>query len=119
ANSDAVVFGQDVARAKGGVFKATQNLTERFGADRCFNSPIAESSIIGCAIGMSATGWKPITEIQFADYIHPAFDQIVSEAARAMYRSDGVWNIPIVIRTPYGAGIHGAQYHSQSIEGFY
>ncbi len=119
AHDDAVVFGQDVARRKGGVFKATEDLTERFGADRCFNTPIAESSIVGCAIGMSATGMRVIPEIQFADYIHPAFDQIVSEASRANYRSDGRWNVPIVIRTPYGAGIHGAQYHSQSIEAFY
>jgi len=119
AHPEAVVFGEDVARRKGGVFKATEGLTERFGADRCFNTPIAESSIVGCAIGISATGLRAIAEIQFADYIHPAFDQIVSEAARASYRSNGRWNVPIVIRTPYGAGIHGAQYHSQSIEAFY
>jgi 2-oxoisovalerate dehydrogenase E1 component len=119
AHPDAVVFGEDVAREKGGVFKATQGLTERFGADRCFNTPIAESSIVGCAIGMSATGHRVIPEIQFADYIHPAFDQIVSEAARVSYRSNGAWNCPIVIRTPYGAGIHGAQYHSQSVEAYY
>ncbi|MEA1903841.1 MAG: thiamine pyrophosphate-dependent enzyme [Actinomycetota bacterium] len=119
AHADTVVFGEDVARDKGGVFKATQRLTERFGPERCFNTPIAESSIIGCAIGMSVTGYKVIPEIQFADYIHPAFDQIVSEAARVSYRSDGRWNVPIVIRTPYGAGIHGALYHSQSIEAFY
>ena len=118
-NEDAVLFGEDVARRKGGVFKATQNLTERFGPTRCFNTPIAESSIIGVAIGMSATGYRVIPEIQFADYIHPAFNQIVSEAARITYRSDGRWNVPIVIRTPYGAGIHGALYHSQSIESFY
>ncbi|MGB7859909.1 MAG: thiamine pyrophosphate-dependent enzyme [Acidimicrobiia bacterium] len=118
-HDDAIVFGEDVARMKGGVFKATQNLTERFGAKRCFNTPIAESSIIGCAIGMAASGYKVIPEIQFADYIHPAFDQIVSEASRVSYRSDGRWHCPIVIRTPYGAGIHGAQYHSQSIEAFY
>ncbi len=118
-HDDAVIFGEDVARKKGGVFKATQELTERFGASRCFNTPIAESSIIGCAIGMAASGYKVIPEIQFADYIHPAFDQIVSEASRISYRSDGRWNCPIVIRTPYGAGIHGAQYHSQSIEAFY
>jgi 2-oxoisovalerate dehydrogenase E1 component len=118
-HDDALVFGEDVARKKGGVFKATQELTERFGPNRCFNTPIAESSIIGCAIGMAASGYKVIPEIQFADYIHPAFDQIVSEAARISYRSDGRWNCPIVIRTPYGAGIHGAQYHSQSIEAFY
>ena len=119
AFDDTVVFGQDVARRKGGVFKATQDLTDRFGSSRCFNTPIAESSIIGAAIGMSATGFKVIPEIQFADYIHPAFDQIVSEAARISFRSDGRWNVPIVIRTPYGAGIHGALYHSQSIEAFY
>ena len=118
-HDDAVVFGQDVARKKGGVFKATQDLTEQFGPTRCFNTPIAESSIIGCAIGMAASGYKVIPEIQFADYIHPAFDQIVSEAARISYRSDGRWSCPIVIRAPYGAGIHGAQYHSQSIEAFY
>jgi 2-oxoisovalerate dehydrogenase E1 component beta subunit len=119
AHDDTVVFGEDVARKKGGVFKATEGLTERFGAKRCFNTPIAESSIIGCAIGMSATGHKVLPEIQFADYIHPAFDQIVSEAARISFRSDGRWNVPIVIRTPYGAGIHGALYHSQSIEAYY
>jgi 2-oxoisovalerate dehydrogenase E1 component len=118
-HDDAVLFGEDVARRKGGVFKATEGLTDRFGPDRCFNTPIAESSIIGCAIGMSATGYKVLPEIQFADYIHPAFDQIVSEAARISYRSDGRWHVPIVIRTPYGAGIHGAQYHSQSVESFY
>lgn len=118
-HDDVVVFGEDVARRKGGVFKATEGLTDRFGAGRCFNTPIAESSIVGCAIGMSATGFKVIPEIQFADYIHPAFNQIVSEAARVCYRSDGRWHVPIVIRTPYGAGIHGALYHSQSIEAFY
>ncbi len=119
AHDDTVVFGEDVARRKGGVFKATQDLTERFGASRCFNTPIAESSIIGAAIGMAVAGFKVIPEIQFADYIHPAFDQLVSEAARICYRSDGRWNVPMVVRTPYGAGIHGALYHSQSIESFY
>jgi 2-oxoisovalerate dehydrogenase E1 component len=119
ANEDAILFGEDVARQKGGVFKATEGLTDRFGADRCFNTPIAESSIVGVAIGMSAAGFRPLPEIQFADYIHPAFNQIVSEAARISFRSDGRWTCPIVIRTPYGAGIHGALYHSQSIEAFY
>jgi 2-oxoisovalerate dehydrogenase E1 component len=119
AHDDAVVFGEDVARRKGGVFKATQELTGRFGPERCFNTPIAESSIIGVAIGMSAAGFKVMPEIQFADYIHPAFDQLVSEAARISFRSDGQWNVPMVVRTPYGAGIHGALYHSQSIEAFY
>jgi 2-oxoisovalerate dehydrogenase E1 component len=119
AHPDTIVFGEDVAREKGGVFKATQRLTERFGSERCFNTPIAESSIIGCAIGMSAVGFKVLPEIQFADYIHPAFNQIVSEAARVSFRSDGRWTVPIVIRTPYGAGIHGALYHSQSVESFF
>ena len=119
AYPDTVVFGEDVAGEKGGVFKATLGLTDRFGRERCFNTPLAESSIIGSAIGMAAAGRRPIPEIQFADYIHPAFDQIVSEAARVHYRSDGRWTCPITIRTPFGAGIHGALYHSQSIEAFY
>ncbi|MFP5331499.1 MAG: thiamine pyrophosphate-dependent enzyme [Acidimicrobiia bacterium] len=119
AYPDTVVFGEDVAGDKGGVFKATLGLTERFGKDRCFNTPLAESVIIGAAIGMAAAGRRPIPEIQFADYIHPAFDQIVSEAARVHYRSDGRWHCPITIRTPFGAGIHGALYHSQSVEAFY
>ena len=116
---DTVMFGEDVADPKGGVFKASVGLTEAFGDDRSFNTPIAEASIVGAAIGMGAAGAKPIAEIQFADYIHPAFDQIVSEAARIHYRSSGAWTCPIVIRTPYGGGIHGALYHSQSIEAFY
>jgi 2-oxoisovalerate dehydrogenase E1 component len=116
---ETVFFGQDVADPKGGVFRASVGLTEKFGADRSFNTPIAESSIVGTAIGMTAAGARPIAEIQFADYIHPAFDQIVSEAARLLYRSGGTWNCPIVIRVPYGGGVHGALYHSQSIEAFY
>ncbi|MEX1005193.1 MAG: thiamine pyrophosphate-dependent enzyme [Acidimicrobiia bacterium] len=119
AYPDAVVFGEDVAGEKGGVFKATVGLTDRFGVDRCFNTPLAESSIIGAAVGMAAAGRRAIPEIQFADYIHPAFDQIVSEAARVHYRSNGRWTCSITIRTPFGAGIHGALYHSQSIEAFY
>jgi 2-oxoisovalerate dehydrogenase E1 component len=119
SHPDTVVFGEDVAGEKGGVFKATQQLTDLFGETRCFNSPLAESVIIGAAVGMAATGLRPLPEIQFADYIHPAFDQIVSEVSRVYYRSDGRWNCPIVIRTPFGAGIHGALYHSQSIEAYY
>jgi len=119
AHPDTVVFGEDVAGQKGGVFKATEGLTAAFGERRCFNMPIAESLIAGTAIGMAAAGKRPIAEIQFADYIHPAFDQIVSEAARIHYRSDGHWTCPIVIRVPYGGGIHGALYHSQSIEALY
>ncbi|MDX1691039.1 MAG: thiamine pyrophosphate-dependent enzyme [Acidimicrobiia bacterium] len=116
---DAITFGEDVADPKGGVFKATVGLTDTFGHERAFNSPLAESSIIGVAIGMAAAGARPIAEIQFADFIHPAFNQIVSEAARMHYRSNGGWPCGITIRVPYGGGIHGALYHSQSIEAFY
>ena len=118
-SADVRVFGEDVADPKGGVFKATQGLTDEYGVDRAFNAPLAESLIIGAAIGMAAAGGKPIAEIQFADFIHPAFDQIVSEAARIHYRSNGRWTCPLVIRVPYGGGINGALYHSQSIEAFY
>ncbi|NNF69023.1 MAG: tungsten formylmethanofuran dehydrogenase [Acidimicrobiia bacterium] len=113
------IFGEDVADPKGGVFKASQGLTTAFGDERSFNAPLAESLIIGMAVGMAGAGAKPMPEIQFADFIHPAFDQIVSEAAKMHYRSNGDWICPIVIRVPYGGGIHGALYHSQSIEGFY
>jgi 2-oxoisovalerate dehydrogenase E1 component len=114
-----VIFGEDVADPKGGVFKATAGLTDAYGADRSFNAPLAESVIVGLGVGIAATGTKTIAEIQFADFIHPAFDQIVSEVARIRYRSNGRWACPMVIRTPYGGGIHGALYHSQSIEAFY
>lgn len=113
------VFGEDVADPKGGVFKATVGLTDAYGPGRSFNMPLAESQIIGTAIGIAAAGGRPLAEIQFADYIHPAFDQIVSEAARLHYRTAGDWACPVVIRVPYGGGIHGALYHSQSIEAFY
>ena len=119
AVGEAFVFGEDVADPKGGVFKATLGLSDAFGAERCFNTPIAESLIAGVAIGVGAAGGRPIAEIQFADYIHPAFDQLVSEAAKIHYRSNGGWSCPIVIRAPYGGGIHGSLYHSQSIEAFY
>jgi len=119
ARTNSYVFGEDVADPKGGVFKATAGLGDRFGVDRCFNAPLAESLIVGVAIGMGATELVPLPEIQFADFIHPAFNQIVSEAARLNYRTNGEWNCPIVIRAPYGGGIHGALYHSQSIEAFY
>ena len=119
AHDDTVVFGEDVGGKKGGVFKATQGVSDAFGHARCFNTPISESLIAGAAIGMAAAGKRPIAEIQFADYIHPAFDQIVSEAARISYRSNGRWSCPIVIRAPFGGGINGALYHSQSIEALY
>ena len=118
-NDDVVVFGEDVADPKGGVFKATLGLTDAYGEDRSFNTPLAEALVIGLGIGMAAAGARPIAEIQFADFIHPAFDQIVSELARTHYRSNGRWALPVVVRAPYGGGIHGAMYHSQSIEAFY
>jgi 2-oxoisovalerate dehydrogenase E1 component len=116
---EVVTFGEDVADPKGGVFKATVGLTEKYGADRSFNAPLAESLIVGLGVGVAAAGGRPIPEIQFADFIHPAFDQIVSEAARIHYRSGGRWTCPMVIRVPYGGGINGSLYHSQSIEAFY
>ena len=119
ANEDVVLFGEDVGDPKGGVFKATVGLTDSYGSDRCFNTPLAESLIIGIGIGMGAAGKRPIAEIQFADFIHPGFDQIVSEAARVSYRTNGDWNCPLTIRVPFGGGIHGSMYHSQSIESFY
>jgi 2-oxoisovalerate dehydrogenase E1 component len=119
SNPDVCLFGQDVADPKGGVFKASRGLTGEYGPHRSFNAPLSESLIVGVGIGIAAAGGRPITEIQFADFIHPAFDQIVSELARIHYRSNGRWSAPMVIRVPYGGGIHGALYHSQSIESFY
>jgi 2-oxoisovalerate dehydrogenase E1 component beta subunit len=113
-----LVMGEDVG-ARGGVFRATAGFLEEFGEERVIDTPLAESSIVGCAIGMAMHGLLPVAEIQFADFIHPAFDQLVSEAARIRYRSAGDWSCPVVIRAPYGGGVHGALYHSQSIEAFY
>jgi 2-oxoisovalerate dehydrogenase E1 component beta subunit len=113
-----LVMGEDVGK-KGGVFGATDGLYARFGEARVLDTPLAESGIVGIAIGAALNGLIPIAEIQFADFIHPAFDQIVSEAARTRYRSNGDWSVPIVIRTPFGGGVHGGLYHSQSIESFY
>src|SRR5712692_105860 len=113
-----LVMGEDVGR-KGGVFGATDGLYAKFGEARVLDTPLAESGIVGVAIGAALNGLIPIAEIQFADFIHPAFDQIVSEAARTRYRSNGDWSVPIVIRTPFGGGVHGGLYHSQSIEAFY
>ena len=118
ADPRVLVMGEDVG-ARGGVFRATANFLEEFGERRVIDTPLAESSIVGVAIGMAMNGLLPVAEIQFADFIHPAFDQLVSEAARIRYRSNGDWNVPIVVRTPYGGGVHGALYHSQSIEAFY
>jgi 2-oxoisovalerate dehydrogenase E1 component beta subunit len=112
------VLGEDVGK-KGGVFLATEGLYGKYGEGRVLDTPLAESCIVGVAIGSALNGLVPVAEIQFADFIHSAFDQIVSEAARIRYRSNGDWSCPITIRTPYGGGVHGGLYHSQSIEAFY
>jgi len=109
-----VVLGEDIQ--EGGVFRVTDGLLERFGPERVLDTPLAESSIVGIAIGMAQNGCVPVAEIQFADFAYPAFNQLISEAARWRYRSYGGWGCPIVVRIPYGAGIRGALYHSQSIE---
>ncbi len=113
-----VVFGEDVGK-KGGVFGATMGLQEEFGEDRCFDTPLSECGIIGTGVGMATYGMRPITEIQFLDFIYPAFDQIVSEAAKIRYRSGGEYTCPMVIRAPYGGGIRGGHYHSQSSEAYF
>jgi len=117
-DASVVVLGEDVG-LKGGVFGVTEGLSEAFGEARVIDTPLAESCIVGVAIGMSVNGLRPVAEIQFADFIHPAFDQILSEAARMRFRSKNDFGCPIVIRAPFGGGVHGALYHSQSIEAFY
>jgi 2-oxoisovalerate dehydrogenase E1 component beta subunit len=113
-----VLLGEDVG-ARGGVFKVSEGFLDEFGEARVIDTPLAESAIVGVAIGMALRGLLPVAEIEFADFIHPAFDQIVSEAARMRYRTNGDWGCPMVIRALCGGGIHGALYHSQSIEAFY
>jgi len=118
-NPHIVVFGQDVAGGKGGVFGVTRHLTEKFGEARCFNTPLAESTIIGTAIGLSFDGVHiPVVEIQFADYLWTGINQLFNELASIHYRSNGEWNCPVVVRMPIGGYIQGGPYHSQSIEGF-
>ena len=115
---DTLIFGEDVGYF-GGVFRVTDQLQARHGITRCFDAPISEGGIIATAIGMGAYGLRPIVEIQFADYILPAFDQLVSEAARLRYRSGGEFWAPITVRAPYGGGIFGGQTHSQSPEAIF
>ncbi len=118
ADDKVVVFGEDVGFF-GGVFRCTAGLQEKYGSSRCFDAPINESGIVGTAIGMAAYGLKPVIEIQFADYVYPAYDQIVSEAARLRHRSNGDFTCPLVIRMPTGGGIFGGQTHSQSPEAIF
>ncbi len=113
-----VVLGEDVGKF-GGVFRATAGLYEEFGPERVIDTPLAEAGIIGSAIGMAMYGLKPVPEIQFSDFIFPAYDQIVNELAKLRYRSGGQYAAPIVIRTPYGGGIKGGHYHSQSPEALF
>ncbi|GAC1344707.1 MAG: 3-methyl-2-oxobutanoate dehydrogenase subunit beta [Candidatus Dormibacteria bacterium] len=113
-----MVLGEDVG-AKGGVFGATEGLQKEFGEQRVMDSPLAESCIVGVAIGAALNGMRPIAEIQFQDFIMPAVDQIVSEAAKIRYRSNNDFSVPMVVRAPFGGGVHGALYHSQSIEAIF
>jgi 2-oxoisovalerate dehydrogenase E1 component beta subunit len=113
-----VVFGED-AGFFGGVFRATQGLQAKYGTNRCFDTPISELGIVGAAVGMAAYGLRPCVEVQFADYMYPAYDQIVSEAARLRYRSNGQFTCPLVVRMPTGGGIFGGQTHSQSPEALF
>ncbi|MDP6593907.1 MAG: transketolase C-terminal domain-containing protein, partial [Candidatus Marinimicrobia bacterium] len=118
-NKKMVIYGEDVADLKGGVFTATKGLTAEFGEERVYNSPLAESSIIGTAIGMACVGWKPVVEIQFSDFIWTAMMQIRNEMATIRYRSNNEWSCPIVIRVPVGGYVHGGIFHSQSIDGYF
>jgi 2-oxoisovalerate dehydrogenase E1 component subunit beta len=117
-DDNVVVFGEDVGYF-GGVFRCTQGLQQKYGKHRCFDAPISELGIVGTAIGMAAYGLRPCVEVQFADYVYPAYDQIVSEAARLRYRSNGEFTCPIVVRMPTGGGIFGGQTHSQSPEALF
>ena len=115
---DVLVLGEDVG-VNGGVFRATEGLLKEFGEERVLDTPLSETGIIGTAVGMALYGLKPVAEIQFLDFIYPAFDQIVSEIAKFRYRSGGEYPCHVVIRTPYGGGIKGGLYHSQSTEAYF
>jgi len=117
-DADVVILGEDIA-VRGGVFLITEGLVDRFGADRVIDTPLAEAGIIGAAVGMALYGLKPIAEIQFIDFIFPGFDLLVSEAAKIRYRSAGQFGVPMVIRSPYGGGVRGGSYHSQSPEAYF
>jgi pyruvate dehydrogenase E1 component beta subunit len=113
-----IMLGEDIGR-RGGVFRVSDGFIEEFGKDRIIDTPVAESSIVGVAIGAALGGLRPVAEMQFADFSAPAFEQIVDEAARIRYRSNGGYGVPLVIRMPWGGAVHGALYHSQSVEAFY
>ncbi len=113
-----ILLGEDVG-ARGGVFRVSEGFLDEFGPGRIIDTPLAEAAIVGVAIGAAIGGLRPVAEMQFADFSAPAFEQIVDEAARIRYRSNGAFGVPLVIRMPWGAGIHGGLYHSQSVEAFY
>jgi pyruvate dehydrogenase E1 component beta subunit len=117
-NQKILVFGEDVAEL-GGVFRVTEGLLDEFGSNRVFNSPIAESGIVGTAIGLAMRGYRPIAEIQFEGFVYPAFDQIVSQLAKLTNRSEGNLSMPVVIRIPYGGGIGAVEHHSESPEAYF
>src|SRR3990172_5924380 len=113
-----LVLGEDVG-INGGVFRATDGLYQEFGATRVLDTPLNESGVIGLSIGLALYGFKPVAEIQFLDFVYPGFDQIVSELAKLRYRSGGEYQAPVVVRAPYGGGVKGGPYHSQSCEAFF
>lgn len=115
---DVMLMGEDIGRL-GGVFRVTHGLQDEFGSDRVLDTPLSETGIVGTAIGMALHGLRPVSEIQFADFIYPGFDQLVNEAAKYRYRTAGEFQVPMVVRTPYGGGIRGGQYHSQSPESLF
>ncbi|NNE20174.1 MAG: alpha-ketoacid dehydrogenase subunit beta [Myxococcales bacterium] len=117
-DENVLLMGEDIG-ILGGVFRVTQGLREEFGPDRVIDTPLSETGILGAAIGMALHGLRPVSEIQFADFIYPGFDQLVSEAAKYRYRTAGEFHVPMVVRTPYGGGIRGGQYHSQSPEALF
>lgn len=117
-DQDVVILGEDIG-PRGGVFLITEGLIEKFGKDRVIDTPLAEAGIIGAAVGMACYGLKPIAEIQFIDFIYPGFDLLLSEAAKIRYRSAGQFSVPMVIRSPYGGGVRGGSYHSQSPEAYF
>jgi pyruvate dehydrogenase E1 component beta subunit len=117
-NETVLLLGEDIGRL-GGVFRVTEGLRREFGAERVLDTPLSETGIIGTAIGMALNGLRPVAEIQFADFIYPGFDQLVSEAAKYRYRTAGEFHVPLVVRSPYGGGIRGGQYHSQSPEALF
>jgi 2-oxoisovalerate dehydrogenase E1 component beta subunit len=117
-NSKVLVFGQDIAQL-GGVFRVTEGLLDEFGSKRVFNSPIAESGIVGTAIGLAMRGFRPVAEIQFDGFVYPAFNQIVSQLAKLTNRSEGFFEMPVVVRVPYGGGIGAVEHHSESPEAYF